>query len=119
MSEYDLNFGMLRAANLNRLPLFKNAHGQPAHTKPDGSDWTPAEWMCSLAGEVGELANLIKKVRRGDLTHAEAYQDMRDELGDIQTYLDLLAYQLQISLGDATAEKFNKVSKRVGCKVLL
>ena len=119
MSKYNLEFNMLRAANLDRLPLFKNAKGEPAHATPDGRDWSPAEWMCALTGEVGELANLIKKVRRGDLTHAEAYQNMRDELGDIQTYLDLLAYQLQINLGDATAEKFNKVSRRVGCKVLL
>ena len=33
-----IDFESLRYANLLRLPGFKNAHGEPAHTMPDG--WT-------------------------------------------------------------------------------
>ena len=29
-------------------------------------DWSPMEWGCALAGEVGELCNFLKKMSRGD-----------------------------------------------------
>ena len=34
-----LSFNVLRAANTRRMPQFKNAKGEPAHEKEDGSDW--------------------------------------------------------------------------------
>ncbi len=27
-------------------------------------DWTPQDWALAMAGEVGELCNLLKKVKR-------------------------------------------------------
>ena len=39
-----LTFTALRLANRHRVPTFKNRHGQPAHTEPDGSDWSLADW---------------------------------------------------------------------------
>lgn len=108
-----LTFSALRYANLARLPLFKNAKGEPAHSEPDGSDWTPGEWSNAVVGEVGEAANLIKKVRRGDLTMEEARPKLAKEFADAVTYLDILAYQCGIDLGQATLEKWNEVSERV------
>jgi NTP pyrophosphatase (non-canonical NTP hydrolase) len=43
----------------------------------------------------------------------------RKELADVVTYLDLLAFQLNIDLGDAVIQKFNEVSIRVGSTVRL
>jgi len=40
-------------------------------------------------------------------------------LADTQTYLDLLASSLNVSLGQATINKFNEVSRRVSSKILL
>lgn len=114
---HGLSFKALRVANTARLPEFKNRKGQPAHQAPDGSDWTLGEWMNAVAGELGEAANIIKKVRRGDMTLDEARGALAEELADVITYLDITAMQAGIDLGQATIDKFNKVSERVGSSV--
>lgn len=113
-----LTFSALREANAKRLPLFRNAKGEVCHV-PDGSDWKLSAWSNALAGEVGESANIIKKIERGDFTLDEAREKLASELADIQTYLDLLAFRAGIDLGDATVKKFNEVSRRVGVNVWL
>src|SRR5690349_22578364 len=50
-------------------------------------DWTPLEWSGALAGEVGELANLLKKLRRGENVPTE---QIAAEIGDVQAYLCLV-----------------------------
>lgn len=117
--EEDLTFNALRNANKLRLPQFKNSKGEPAHEKADGSDWSLAEWMNAVAGELGEAANIIKKIRRGDMTLIEAKEMLAEEFADIVTYLDITAYQAGINLGEATKNKFNKVSERVGSNIRL
>ena len=112
-----LTFNTLRGGNIARLPQFKNKHGQPAHSKPDGSDWTDAQWLQAVVGELGEYANLKKKVDRGDISREEAQSMLADELADVVTYLDILAFRLGIDLGGATMDKFNRVSERVGSTV--
>lgn len=124
-----LTFDALRAANALRLPQFKNPHGQLAHSEPDGSDWSPAQWLQAVMGELGEYANVRKKFERGDLT-AEQFEVMAaKELADVQTYLDILArrcldvpgkpHQVGVDLGQATRAKFNEVSERVGADVFI
>lgn len=114
-----LSFTALRVANTQRLPLFKNKHGQLAHSKPDGSDWSPAQWLQAVTGELGEYANLRKKFERGDVD-AETFKiEAGKELADVTIYLDILAKQLGVDLGEAVRSKFNEVSKRVGCEVFL
>lgn len=56
-----LTFATLREANTLRLPEFKNRLGRPAHTTADGSDWKLSAWSNAVLGELGELANIIKK----------------------------------------------------------
>lgn len=112
-----LTFNVLRDANIHRLPTFKNKHGLPAHSKPDGSDWSPAQWLQAVMGELGEYANLRKKYERGDFTEDEFKKEAGKELADIQIYLDILAYQLGIDLGKSTKDKFNEVSVRVGSPI--
>lgn len=114
-----LDLNVLRDANTRRLPLFKNAKGEPAHPYPfgDGSDWSLGEWANAVLGELGEAANIIKKIRRGDMTLEEARPALADELADTQAYLDILAMQADINLSQATVDKWNRVSERVGCNI--
>jgi len=112
-----LTFNTLRGANVQRLPEFKNKKGEPAHSKPDGSDWKLSAWSNAVCGELGEAANLIKKIERGDVSLDEARADLARELADVVTYLDILAFRAGIDLGEATIAKFNEVSKRVGSRV--
>jgi len=118
-----LTFDQLRAANVARLPLFKNAQGETAHAQPDGSDWTPADWMTAMVGEVGEAANIIKKIRRGDFARGSALEAameaLRREFADVVIYLDILAHQFGIDLGAAVRDKFNEKSRQVGAEVTL
>jgi NTP pyrophosphatase (non-canonical NTP hydrolase) len=111
-----LTFNALRYANTARLPVFKDAKGRIAHA-PDGSDWSLADWLQATVGELGELANLLKKVRRGDLTMEEAQLEIGRELADTATYLDILAMRCGVDLGEAITEKFNVVSRRVHADV--
>jgi len=114
-----LSFRTLRQANLKRLPQFKSSTGLPAHTEADGSDWSLADWLQATVGELGELANLLKKVRRGDITMAEAMPEVRREFADVVTYLDIFAMRAGVDLGEATIAKFNEVSRRVGAHVFI
>lgn len=114
-----LTFALVRAANLLRLPQFTNRKGEPAHSKPDGSDWTRADWAEAVTGEWGEYCNASKKFRRGDFTPAEFQAKARQELADTVIYLDLLAHNLGIDLGQAVVDTFNAVSQRVGSNVEL
>jgi hypothetical protein len=124
-----LSFTTLREANKLRLPLFKNRHGRLAHAKTDGSDWSPAQWLQALVGELGEFANVRKKFERGDLTFAEYEVEAKKELADVQTYLDILAlrcldtpnaaHPTGVDLGEATIDKFNEVSARIGVPVTI
>jgi NTP pyrophosphatase (non-canonical NTP hydrolase) len=112
-----LTFNVLREANTKRLPTFKNSKGEPAHSEPDGSDWSPAQWFQAVMGECGEYANLRKKYERGDIDLVEFKEKAAKELADVQIYLDLLAFRLGINLGEATVSKFNEVSERVGSPI--
>lgn len=112
-----LTFNILREANLKRLPLFRNAQGGLAHTHPEGRDWSPAQWLQAVVGELGEYANIRKKYERGDITLEEFTDLGGKELADVVTYLDILAFQIGVDLGKTTLYKFNEVSDRVGCEI--
>ena len=114
-----MRFSQLRQANLMRLPQFRNARGGLAHSEPDGSDWTLSQWANAVLGELGEAANLIKKIERGDFTLEEASAELGKELADVQTYLDILALRAGRDLGADTLAKFNEVSRRVGAHTLI
>jgi NTP pyrophosphatase (non-canonical NTP hydrolase) len=75
-------------------------------------------WATALAGETGELCNLIKKVERGDFI-LDANGLIGREAADIIIYLDLLCYRLNIDLQAAIIQKFNEVSDRVKSPVKL
>lgn len=100
-----ISFDDLREANQRRLPDFDSAYPS-AHD----DEWTLADWAVAAAGEMGEMCNLIKKVRRGEDVDTA---DIGREIADTITYLDFVAWKLGIDMGDAVASKFNEVSLRV------
>ena len=81
-------------------------------------------WTTALAGEVGELCNMIKKIQRvekGGVDGGSSYmarditKDMlKEEIGGIAIYLDLLASLLEIDLEDAIIDTFNNKSAKQG-----
>jgi hypothetical protein len=87
----ELTFSALQAATLQRLPHFKNRLGGKAHGKPDGSDWTPADWLLAMLGEVGEWAQLRIRYEAGDITREEYEREAPKELADIACYLAMLS----------------------------
>jgi NTP pyrophosphatase (non-canonical NTP hydrolase) len=58
-----------------------------------------------LAGEAGEVANLVKKGNRGSMGWEEVAQLLRHELADVLIYLLDIAAVLDIDIEQAVAEK--------------
>jgi NTP pyrophosphatase (non-canonical NTP hydrolase) len=96
--------------------IFLAAFERTCKLWPQCLDWDDADWMLALMGEVGELADLLKKKRRGD---AVPYSEIHDEFADILIYLLQLARYLRIDPSRAVAAKFNLVSIRLGSTVRL
>lgn len=79
-------------------------------------------WTTALAGEVGELCNMIKKlqrVERGGVDGGSSYtakdinkEMLKEEIGGIAIYLDLMASLLDISLEEAIIDTFNSKSEK-------
>lgn len=86
-----LTFADLRDANLRRLPQFKNCHGDRANSEPDGSDWSPAQWVQAWIGEVGEFCTERIRFERGEVTADEYKVLAAKELPDSIIYQDILA----------------------------
>jgi NTP pyrophosphatase (non-canonical NTP hydrolase) len=80
--------------------------------------WNVLEWAGAAAGEMGEAANVAKKINRAETMglSPDPYwqQQLGDEIADVVTYLDLLCARQGIDLQAAIARKFNIVSERVG-----
>lgn len=81
-------------------------------------------WTTALAGEVGELCNMIKKMQRvekGGVDGGSSYsakditkEMLKEEIGGIAIYLDLLASLLDIDLEEAIIDTFNSKSVKYG-----
>jgi hypothetical protein len=86
--------------------------------------WNLADWSNAVCGEAGELANVIKKIRRieggastvGEKGRDELTVDALYEAADVALYLDLLVTRLDgpYSLEQAIARKFNQKSHEQG-----
>lgn len=93
-----LDLAVFRQANRLRIPQFKNAQGNAAHSQADGSDWSLGDWVTATLGELGEATNLLKKIRRGDYDLDYIRPELAKELADVITYLDILAMQINVDL---------------------
>ncbi len=79
-------------------------------------NWSIADWMMAIGGEVGEAMNVAKKyVRDGQPPgHAReaAVARISEELADVLIYIDLLVDHIGGDLEAALVQKFNEVSER-------
>lgn len=105
-TEIIMDFKDLQKANLERCE--KSFHGI--------NEWSPTDWATAVAGECGEMCNLIKKLRRGENIDMD---EIGKELADLVIYADLLATRLGLSLGECVKNKFNEVSDRVKSDIKL
>lgn len=79
-------------------------------------EWTDAQNVCAIAGEVGELANLVKKRwRDGNIPQ----EDIEDEFADVLIYMVKFATAENINIREVTIRKFNKTSLKRGYKTML
>lgn len=88
---------------------------------PEGK-LTPLFFTAELAGEIGELCNVVKKLEREalGLRGSRASQgQLEEEFGDALVCLSLLANCFDINLEHVTREKFNASSKKLGLEVFL
>ena len=69
-----------------------------------------------LAGEAGEVANIVKKIQRdhGGVINEEIRGKLRDELGDVLWYISACADELGLTLDEIAAFNVNKLAKRHG-----
>jgi NTP pyrophosphatase (non-canonical NTP hydrolase) len=84
--------------------------------------WSLSDWMTATLGELGEAANVAKKLNRirdgvpgnGDATEAELKKQLAHEIADTFIYLDLLTQAAGFDVEDIVREKFNLTSKKIG-----
>jgi len=63
-----------------------------------------------IAGEAGEIADVIKKVVGHG--HPKERKKMCDELGDLMWYIAMIAAEYQLSLYDIAGRNVEKLQKR-------
>lgn len=68
--------------------------------------------IVSLTGELGEAANIVKKIARGDYLLEEKKNELQEEIADIFIYLLKIAYQMDIDLEQAYLNKMKKNQER-------
>jgi len=69
-----------------------------------------------LAGEAGEVANIVKKIQRdqGGIITDETRGKLKDELGDVLWYISACADELGLTLDEIAAYNVNKLAMRHG-----
>lgn len=90
------------------------------------NSWSTSDWITAVTGELGESANIVKKLNRSrdgipgnKLSDEELQANLKKELGDVFCYLDLLCQSLGFSALEAAIETFNKKSKEIGYPITL
>jgi len=86
------------------------------------NSWSTSDWMTATMGELGEAANIVKKLNRvrdgipgnGDLTIMALRNALADEIADTFIYLDLLAQSLNMNMANIIMDKFNRTSLKIG-----
>lgn len=86
--------------------------------------WSLSDWMTATMGELGEAANIAKKLNRirdgipgNTQTEEELRAAISEEIADVFIYLDLLAQSQRLDLATIVREKFNKTSRKMGCPI--
>jgi NTP pyrophosphatase (non-canonical NTP hydrolase) len=69
-----------------------------------------------LAGEAGEVANIVKKIQRdhGGVITDDIRTKLKDELGDVLWYISACADELRLTLAEIAEYNVDKLAKRHG-----
>lgn len=109
-----MTFGQFSQANRDRCE-------SPDGFKHKLEDWDTSDWFLAVLGELGEAANVAKKLNRvrdgipGNKEGPDALRaKLRNEIGDVFVYLDLLAQAHGFHVVDAAVEVFNAKSAEIG-----
>lgn len=85
------------------------------------NSWSLSDWMTATVGELGEAANIVKKlnrVRDGIIGNEDSEdvlkQRLADELADTFIYLDLLIQAAGLDVDEIVESKFNRTSQKIG-----
>lgn len=103
----------LRKANRERCEAFGHGGVQ---------NWQLSQWSNAVAGEVGEMCNVVKKIERGDTFDRDGKTPMDVELlakeaADAVIYIDLLCQRAGVDLKTAIVNKFNEKSDDIGSPI--
>jgi len=84
---------------------------------PGCKDWDAHKWLTAIIGELGEFANMLKKLERGDFADRpnkldEYKEEMAKELADAVLYMPMIFEFLGQNLEQCVIDKFNEVSAR-------
>lgn len=89
--------------------------------KHNPEDWSASDWMVATMGELGEAANVLKKLNRerdgikGNTATAGALREqLRREIADTFIYLDLMSQALGFDLECAVRDTFDAKSREIG-----
>jgi len=114
----DVAFNPRGDATVGALPtpinIYELHERMTSHLFPTWSSTDERFLALALAGEVGELANMIKKRWRDS---AVLVEEIRDEIADIRIYLELLAKLFNMEgekLDLRVADKLARVAKKHG-----
>lgn len=89
------------------------------------SSWDLNRWLTAVTGELGEAANIVKKINRitdkmncvklGQSDNIDELKEMlQDELADVFIYLDLLCAYEGYDIATIVNNKFTKTSLKIG-----
>lgn len=111
-----LTFEKVSKYNLERCNIWHNIN-----------DWTLADWLTATCGELGELANVVKKMKRyeqniqsnNNILPADFALKLSEEIGGTFLYLDLFTQRAGLQLIDVIPYEFNRVSTREKFSIFL
>ncbi len=83
--------------------------------------WSASDWLTAVTGELGEAANVVKKLNRirdgipgNTETEYELREKLQKEIADTFIYLDLFAQSQGFNLLTAAIRVFNEKSEKIG-----
>jgi NTP pyrophosphatase (non-canonical NTP hydrolase) len=110
----ELTFSELRRANRARCEAADGFNHKI-------NSWSLSDWMTAACGELGEAANIIKKLNRyrddlrgNKMSRAELQAKLMMEIADTVIYLDLLCQRAGIDLDEAVITAFDEKSDEIG-----
>lgn len=85
------------------------------------SDWSLSDWITAVTGELGEAANIVKKLNRvrdnipgNTETPKELRAKLAEELADVYVYLDLMFQAAEFDMMGCVERKFALTSQKIG-----